>query len=742
LGISDYTRNIEYRNTNKKVVLKNGIHGPVMVLGLISTGQDLRTEKDFMSHLLDRALGGKWVSRDAFKLFMCGAAILFWELVLIRWLGNSVRIVAYYSNFILLSSFLGLGAGALLTPKKFNLEPWIFPCLSFCLILGPALSGISHGNPQSAQEYIWTPVTSEILLPFWVLLVAVFGVNSLVFLILGQMVGRMFGKFPPLKAYSIEIGGSLLGIALFGVVSFTRSPPTLWFFMGFVMLFVLIKSSKKTSAIALVCCLSVFFIGGAYQKNYFWSPYYKIHLTPLYTVMDSETKRPIDVSKLSLYSLSVNNDYHQVILNLKDRPEEHAYFRNWRHMYDLPYQENDLLPEGPMLIVGAGTGNDVSAALRNTRSAIDIVEIDPEILEIGRALHQEKPYSNNRVRIINDDARSHFTRTNQQYALIVFGLLDSHTLLSSYSSLRLDNFVYTRQSMQKVKELLLPGGKVYLTFATQKAWIHQRFLNLLNSVFDFETRVANPDGYVGGVVVYVNGKAMDRTPPPTPSGGIRYPEVKVPTDDWPFLYLKDPNLPGHYQIFMALVLLISGLSLRLLPKGERKLKLNYFFMGAAFFLIETTNIIKLSILYGSTWIVNILVFSGILVLVLLGNLTSKFIQDRWIFPVFALLFASLILAYNVNPENLLGIASPLLQGVMAVSVYMGAIFFASLIFAKWIQKEEHLYAAYGSNLLGAMVGGVSEYLSLITGFQFLILVAAGYYLLAYVTHRRLTSPAI
>ncbi len=708
-----------------------------------------------MNRLLRGILGGQWVSRDAFRLFMCGAAILFWELVLIRWLGNSVRIVAYYSNFILLSSFLGLGAGALLTPKKINLEPWLFPCLSLCLILGPMLSGIPHGNPQSAVEYIWEahmpsiPLYSNqifnwlsysLFLPFWVILLITFGINSLVFLILGQMVGRLFGKFPPLKAYSIEIGGSLLGIALFGAISFSRWPPTLWFLIGFIMVFVMIEGSKKIFAISLICCLSVIFIGGAYQKDYFWSPYYKIHVAGLDRIMDFGIKKLILLPKSSVYQVLVNNDFHQLIVNLKPRPVEHDFFRSLREMYDLPYKDNDQIPEGPVLIVGAGTGNDVSAALRNTRSFIDIVEIDPEIIDIGRALHPEEPYSNDRVRIFNDDARSYFTRTRQQYARIVFGFLDSHTLLSSYSSLRLDNFVYTRQSMERVKELLLPGGKVYLTFASNKVWIHHRFLNLLDSVFDFETRViSNPvKGYANGVV-YFNGKAADRAPSPTQPGAIKYPDVKIPTDDWPFLYLEGPKLPSHYQIFMVVVLLLSGFSLRLLPKGDQKLKLNYFFMGAAFFLIETTNIIKLSILYGSTWIVNILVFAGILVLVLLGNLTSKFIRGEPMLPLFSLLFASLILAYTASPSNLLGIESILLQGVVAVGVYMGAIFFASLIFAKWIQKEEKLYAAYGSNLLGAMVGGVSEYLSLIMGFQFLILVAAGYYLLAYVTHRRLTS---
>ena len=295
-----------------------------------------------MKHLLRGPLGGQWVSSDAFKLFMCGAAILFWELVLIRWLGNSVRIVAYYSNFILLSSFLGLGAGALLTPKKINLEPWLFPCLSLCLILGPLLSGIHHGNPQSAAEYIWeSPNTSmpsyfsqifnwfpeQMVLPFWAILLVTFSINSLVFLILGQMVGRLFGKFPPLKAYSIEIGGSLLGISLFAMISFTRLPPTLWFFMGFVMIFALIKGTKKIFAISLVCCVSVFLICGAYQKDYFWSPYYKILLVPVEGIKEIGTQRRVPVSKSSLYQLSVNNDYHQLIVDLRDRAEEHPFFK-------------------------------------------------------------------------------------------------------------------------------------------------------------------------------------------------------------------------------------------------------------------------------------------------------------------------------------------------------------------------------------------------------------------------------
>lgn len=61
------------------------------------------------------------LGKAAFKLFFCGAAALFWELVLIRWLGSTIRVVAYFSNFVLISAFFGLGAGALLDRDRFHL---------------------------------------------------------------------------------------------------------------------------------------------------------------------------------------------------------------------------------------------------------------------------------------------------------------------------------------------------------------------------------------------------------------------------------------------------------------------------------------------------------------------------------------------------------------------------------------------------------------------------------------------
>ncbi len=59
-----------------------------------------------------------------------------------------------------------------------------------------------------------------------------------------------------------------------------------------------------------------------------------------------------------------------------------------------------------------------------------------------------------RVTVIVDDAR-HFLRTTEdKFDLIVFGVLDSHTALSSFTNVRLDDYIYTVESMQDARNTL------------------------------------------------------------------------------------------------------------------------------------------------------------------------------------------------------------------------------------------------------------------------------------------------
>jgi SAM-dependent methyltransferase len=679
--------------------------------------------------------------RQYFGLALCGMASLYWELVLIRWLGACLRIVAYFTNCVLIAAFFGLGVGALLTRFRIELNRWIFLALSICILAGAYLGKYGSMNPSDAGEFVWIGTPPGVvagegelpLLPLWLVLGSVYLLCALVFAIFGQWLGNLFRGLPPLSAYSVEIMGSVLGILLFASMSFFQLSPVAWFATGFMLLAVIwIGNSARgwlDYPVAAVSSTAVFVLVTPAVSPFIWSPYYKIRVDPIDRIQDVE-KGTLPCHPPIGYSLTVNNDYHQMMLDLKKRPSEHPFLTNWRKLYDAPYARDQALPAGPILIVGAGTGNDVAAALRTTSREIYAVEIDPAILGLGRALHAEHPYDNPRVHVVVDDARSFFHNTQRQFAAVVFGFLDSHTLLTSFSSVRLDNFVYTKEAMEQVMRLLVPGGEVCVTFASNRPWIHRRILSLLNQVFDGETILVYPDppGYANGIV-YLNFKSP--LPSFAPAKTMAQAAGALPTDDWPFLYLEKPVIPTHYWFFVTLAVGMGFLALLVLPRSERRVRLPYFFMGAAFFLIETSNIVSLSLLYGSTWVVNIMVFTGILLLVLTGNLASTRLRISQLPAIMAVLGASIGVAYAVPTSQLLHFDSWALRAIVGVLFFLGPVFFASLVFALMIRDENNLAQAYGSNILGAVVGGAMEYLSLIFGFKFLLGVTLAFYLITF-----------
>ena len=128
-------------------------------------------------------------------------------------------------------------------------------------------------------------------------------------------------------------------------------------------------------------------------------------------------------------------------------------------------------------------GNDVSAAIRNGAKSITAVEIDPVILDLGKQYHPEQPYQNPAVLSVTDDARSFFEKNTSTFDLIAFGTLDSHSLLSSLSSVRLDSYVYTLESFRQVKKHLTSNGFATVTFATETDWLEERLGRMMVTVF-------------------------------------------------------------------------------------------------------------------------------------------------------------------------------------------------------------------------------------------------------------------
>ena len=159
-----------------------------------------------------------------------------------------------------------------------------------------------------------------------------------------------------------------------------------------------------------------------------------------------------------------------------------------------------------------------------------------------------------------------------------------------------------------------------------------------------------------------------------------------------------------------------------------------FFMGAGFLLLETRNIVTFSLLFGTTWLVNALVFAGILVAVLAAIEVADRFRPRRPELWYVALLASLAVAWLVPASWLLSLPWAVRLAVAIVVAFL-PVFFANVIFAQRFRDVSSSTTAFGANLLGAMLGGVLEYIAIVSGYASLLLVAAILYGLAFLFGR-------
>ena len=108
---------------------------------------------------------------------------------------------------------------------------------------------------------------------------------------------------------------------------------------------------------------------------------------------------------------------------------------------------------------------------------------------------------------------------------------------------------------------------------------------------------------------------------------LRSDVIPPANDNAPFLYFRGGFIPAEYLWVLAGILVISLLAVRILGGPLRNMRPypDLFFMGAAFLLLETKNIATFALLFGTTWLVNAMVFAGVLVVVLAAvEVTGRF----------------------------------------------------------------------------------------------------------------------
>jgi len=684
-----------------------------------------------------RAASRGWVSNfgsDRARLLTISFLILFLELACIRWLSAYILYLGYFTNFVLLGALLGIGAGTLLSQRPTRWVRWL-PALLYSLVVLVLVTRVQL-DPSFEEVIYFTSTASLIRLPAWVLLPLVFISVCSIFTLLGQELGRLLLTARPLQAYSLNILGSLGGIAAFTLMSVLSLPSWVWFLIAALAVVPFLpggRSFRLNLAFLLGLVLAVAASDFAFRN--LWSPYYRLGLAAMeqgqVVRVDPREGRPA----ADRYVLVANGASHQEFTSL---PRSKLF-------YQLPYVAFE--PQArydEVLVVGAGGGNDVAAALAHGVAHVDAVEIDPQIVALGRRFHPEHPYDDPRVTIHVDDARSFLEKTDRQYDLIVFALPDSLVLASNLSGVRLESFLFTRESFQSVQGHLKPDGLFVLYNYFRYDWLVDKLGAMLEQVFGERPiyhSYADPDSQQLVFATLLAGpkaRQVDRNQP-----GFGFPAVSAAppaTDNWPFLYVRGPGLPAHYTASLGLILAFSFLYLRRLSSRSLFGRENwpYFFMGAAFMLLEAKSIVQFLLLFGSTWLVNSLVFFGILLVVLLANGLAARFAFTDLRPLYLLLAAALAANFLLPLDRLL-IEPRILRYLAAVALLFSPIFFANLIYSRLFRDTPQANLAFGANLLGTMLGGSMEYVALYVGYHDLILLAAIFYGLAFFSLRRRSS---
>lgn len=666
-------------------------------------------------------------SYHATQLFFFSFLVLFTELALIRWLGSNIIFLSYFSNFILLGSFFGIGMGFIIAKSSrsfYKMAPILLALLILFVFVFPV--NITYKGDGLDQLLVLGDKPYSLTgFPIWITLPIIFIFVAAIMAAMAHGLAIQFTYFAPLTAYRLDILGAITGILAFSLQSYLHTPPVYWGLIIFVVFFILfLKDWAITTPLVFSQIFALLLATGALavesrQPLHFWSPYYKIALYPL---------------SPELIHLSVNNIPHQAITSV-------AYRKMIEPFYFYPYEQIGDRKLKRALIIGAGTGSDTAIALSQSVTEIDAVEIDPMIYQLGLALHPNHPYSNPKVHVTVNDGRAFLQQSHDRYDLILFALPDSLTLVSGQSSLRLESYLFTEESIQMAKEHLYPDGVLAMYNYYWQPWLIDRLANTLYTVFRQTPCVdisEKQHTWNAVLTVSTNPAVLHCTKHWIPRSDVW---LSPATDNHPFLYLKENAIPQLYQMTLFGILFLSSITIMTLLARTTSLHLiknhaDYFFMGMAFLLLETKSIVTFSLLFGNTWIVNALVFTGILLMVYFA------IETTWRFPkmsapiLYGLLLTMLVLAWIIPVTQLLTL-SFIPRFIAATLLIFSPVYLANLIFTTQFQHEGNQSTlAFGINMIGAMIGGVLEYLALITGYHFLIILIGMFYTLAFLFGRR------
>lgn len=669
--------------------------------------------------------GKLWLTVLAFS-----SISLFAELTIIRLHSTYFPVFAFYKNISLFSCFLGLGIGFAMVRKKKISVALVLPLFILQILFIDAVSNspleptLLNPVPEHFTMGLGGFGNFESAFSVYVFIVIIFVFNAFCFIPLGQIVARYMEKNDnKLISYAWNLLGSLTGIIAFSLLSFLSAPPMVWFIVFALSIIIFLRKNPSflVTSFTLVCLTILFISPQLVSEVNIYSPYQALRLS---------------FGNRITY-IEANKTYFQKIVDLREKSVlGNVFLEEWADYYKTPFK---IKPQAKdVLIVGSGVGNDVAAAVRSGVVNIDAVEIDPTLIKISKLLHPETPYLSTNVHVIVGDARAYIKNTNKNYDLIIYGVLDSHTLLSGQSSVRLDSFVYTTEAFEEARQRLKSDGIVILTFAGGKEIIGKKLYLMLKEAFDgkkpkaFQTKNLT---FIAGDNLSEDINSIFNQDDLSEYYEKSVYEVDEATDDWPFFYMIRKSIPFPaiflvFLLFIASLLLLTGF----LEGNKRVFSATSFFLGSGFMLIEAKGITELALYYGTTWFVNSVVISFILILAFFSNLIVINVKNINKTFVYFMLLLSLLVGYFISFHNNSFSMNFATKVIFSFLITL-PIFFSGLAFSAEIKKINTVSVLLFSNLIGSMLGGFLEYSSMYCGYRFLYVIAIFIYLMAFISSK-------
>ena len=406
--------------------------------------------------------------------------MLFLELALIRWLGANVVHLSYFSNFVLLGSFLGIGAGFLISRKSWSIWPASLPLLTALVV---AVLTFPVTIQRSGSDVIYFTSLEVDGPPAWVALPVVFVLVAVILAGPAELVGPLLRPAAaplgvPLRPdrlaprhrglHRAELPADAVGgLGRDRVPALRRAGPR--------------ARSGGWSAVAFSVVVVGMLLMETMATGVSWSPYYKV------------TTEEVGTADDGFLLIKANGVPHQLMAPAQWKLEQ------GERIYATPYLRLPDNALGDVLVVGAGSGSDVAIALREGARHVDAVDIDPRILEIGAESNIDRPYANDGVDVHTNDGRAFLEGADRTYYdLILFALPDSLTLVSGASQIRLESFLFTEEAMTSVRDHLKPDGAFAMYNYYRENWLVDRLAGTAAGVFGHAPCVDTFGGAAGG----------------------------------------------------------------------------------------------------------------------------------------------------------------------------------------------------------------------------------------------------